>query len=407
MTATQLNGWGGWTLNNVPETAQTIWVSSDPQDADADGDGLNDKAERDFGTSPNAYNDSPHLTLTSDPFQTSPAGMEAAFLEPGDNITFEVSLVNDGPGPVDTTLVLCVPTYLDYESVDPMRGDRHPTAVYQGDDDCPDGYALTWRLAAGNTVQVWEAISTTVTASVLDMPSDSEQIRLYVLYDMGDGEEIIEDRLFSVLDNEVPEVSLSAPVDGELIGGGVSEYVVGGNASDGSSWVDRVDVQLPWAGTVTAEGENPWAYTWSLPADGIYDIDAVAYDALGHASATDQVQVMVDNSRPAVMLDLEDGATISGEGTTVISVTVTGTATDNLSGLDRVQISFDDKPWSEVWTSGSTYPLSAAWETVWELPNADSASGEHVLRIRALDQAGNESDILERTLIVDVLPPHQ
>ena len=61
--------------------------------------------------------------------------------------------------------------------------------------------------------------------------------------------------------------------------------MVGGNAGDETSWVDHVSLQLPGAGTVTAEGQNPWAYTWNLPADGVYDLTATAYDYLGHASA--------------------------------------------------------------------------------------------------------------------------
>jgi len=107
-------------------------------------------------------------------------------------------------------------------------------------------------------------------------------------------------------------------------------------------------LQLPGAGTVTAEGENPWAYTWSLPADGVHNLTATAYDYLGHASAPATVQVTVDNTVPGVTLDLADGAHVPAEVGGVITITLSGTASDNLSGLTRVQISLDGRPWREV-----------------------------------------------------------
>ncbi|MGD8626149.1 MAG: Ig-like domain-containing protein, partial [Anaerolineae bacterium] len=389
---------GGWLVDDLPETAQAYWVSSDPTQADADDDGLDDKAEKAYHTSPQAYNDAPRLELAGDPLAVSPDGDEAVYLEPGDSVTLDLSLDSVGPNPISATVTLCLPDFLTNLQGGQMSGDRTPPRQDAG---C-NGFQ--WDFSGANTLQTWERVSTTVTAVAANAPSARGEAVVSFPYPMGDETQDIESRVGVTLDNEDPAVSVSAPGDGELIGGGVSDYVVGGNAGDETSWVDHVSLQLPGAGTVTAEGENPWAYTWNLPADGVYDLIATAYDYLGHASGADTVQVTVDNTVPGTTLDLADGAYVTAQVSGVITIPLSGTASDNLSGLTRVQISLDGKPWREVWTS-QTYPLDATWSAEWRLPNADSASGEHLVMVRALDRAGNYSDVLERTIVVDVLPP--
>jgi len=95
-----------------------------------------------------------------------------------------------------------------------------------------------------------------------------------------------------------------ASADGALLGNGTTDYVIGGSARDESSWIDRVEIDLPaGAGTVTTDKNNPWAYTWHLPADGDYNITARAFDFVGH-TATDSVNVQVDNTPPTADTDL-------------------------------------------------------------------------------------------------------
>jgi len=67
-----------------------------------------------------------------------------------------------------------------------------------------------------------------------------------------------------------------------------------------------------------------------------------------------------------------------------------------------VQISTDNTLWREVWTGNGE--ASAHWQTSWEMP-AETAQGQHTVRVRGVDRAGNWGDILTRTIIVDVQAP--
>jgi hypothetical protein len=393
---------GGWEVS-LPGSVQTAWVFSNPLDADADADGLDDFTERANSTSPYAYNDAPRLTLDADPLAVNPNGAIGAYVEPGDTVVMTLTLDSVGPRPVTSDLTFCLPDFLTNVQGGEMRGDRTPPT--QPADSCDNGMA--WSFTGANTLQLWEVVSTTITATVaITLTTSVEDEAVATLpYQVNDEPEDITTRVPVVVDVDNPEVAIVAPAGGALLGGGINSYVIGGSASDPSSWVTRVDVALPIAGTVTAEGISPWAYTWNLPADGVYDLTATAYDYLGHASPPDTVNVTVDNTPPTTTLDLEDGDFVTGQSGAVITVTLTGDTSDNLSGVARVQISTDDRPWREVWTNvGQTF-LSANWSADWILPNEESAQGEHTVAVRSFDRAGNESDILQRTIIVDVVPP--
>jgi hypothetical protein len=212
-------------------------------------------------------------------------------------------------------------------------------------------------------------------------------------------------RVGVVADVDEPWVSFFSPVDGALIGGGVDYYVAGGAAGDDTTWIERVELELPaGVGKANAEGSGLWSYTWELPADGIYTLQARSFDQVGHASPAEAVQVTVDNTPPAVSLDWNESEFVSAVVGEAITLTLTGGATDNLSGLTRVQVSTDGRPWREVW-SGDESPSSVVWSTEWRIANQTSAQGDHIVAVRAWDLAGNQSEPMTRTLLVDVVPP--
>ncbi len=391
---------GGWEVS-LPGSVQTAWVFSNPLDADADADGLDDFTERANSTSPYAYNDAPLLTLDADPLAVNPNGAIGAYVEPGDTVVMTLTLDSVGPRPVTSTLTLCLPDFLTDLQGGDLRGDRNPPRQ-----PAPDCNGFQWSFDGEYTLQLWETVSTTVTTTVESglSASVSDEAVASLPYQVRDEPEDITTRVPVVVDVDNPEAAIVAPADGALLGGGISSYVIGGSANDATSWVTRVDLALPVVGTVTAEGISPWAYTWELPADDVYVLTATSYDHLGHASTPATVQVTVDNTAPEVDLDLADGGYLSGQSGKVITINLTGSASDNLSGLTRVQVSTDGRPWREVWAVGG-YPLAANWSTDWTLPDEESAQGKHTVSVRAFDQAGNESDTLERTIIVDVVPP--
>ena len=277
-------GWaGGWWVDDLPESDRAYWVYSNPLLADADDDGLSDKAERAYGTSPYAYNDAPRLEMQGDPLASSPSGDRAAYLEPGDPVTLTLTLDSTGPDPISATLTLCLPDFVTDLQGGQIQGDRTPPRETATGCDA-DQHGFQWDFTGPHTLHTWERVSTTVTAVAADAASARGQAVVSFPYPMGDETQEIEDRVAVALDNEPPTVRFSAPENGAMLGGGISDYVVGGNAGDATSWVDHVSVNLPGAGIVTAEGENPWAYTWELPADGVYDLTATAYRCNGLSS---------------------------------------------------------------------------------------------------------------------------
>ncbi|MEJ2746604.1 MAG: hypothetical protein P8183_01600, partial [Anaerolineae bacterium] len=392
---------GGWTVN-LPEYGGSALVLSSPTIADADQDDLNDYSEMNNNVSPYAYNDVPRLTSEVSPLFTPSGGDDGdVYAAPGDTAVITLTLESIGPKAITDTLELCLPTFVSNISGGDMQGHRQPATQTNGN-------CLSWAFNGGNTLQVWETVSTTVQATVNPAQAISvhDAITATLPYHLeGETRDITAVEEF-IADVDNPETNFMAPVDGELIGGGVSSYVIGGTANDDTSWVTAVQLTLP-GGPVTAEGTGTWAYTWDLPADGNYTLTAVATDVVSHTSPADSVTVMVDNTAPVSDLDLADGAVINGQGLSAnnaITITLTGTASDNLSGLTRLQMSLDGRPWREVW-AGVGNPLSIAWQTDWVLPNRTSSQGEHSVRLRAFDRAGNVADPLERTIIVDVVPP--
>jgi uncharacterized repeat protein (TIGR01451 family) len=394
----------GWVVN-LPGLFGTAHTFSDPLTSNRDLDGLDDFSERTYHTSPNAFNDAPRLSLQLEPQAISPSGEIAAFVQPGDPLTLTLNLDNVSPIAIAATLELCLPDFLTNLQGGSLSGNRSP--AIQSPASCTTG--LAWEFTGSNTLQIWDRVSTTLKANITPgTASTSAEILATLPYELNGLAEVITARARITVDSDLPQVEFTAPANGEIIGGGIDNYVIGGAAHDPTSWVTRVDLALPaGAGTVTATGVSPWAYSWELPPDGIYSLNATAYDYLAHASPADSVQVTVDNTPPDVSLDLADGTVVTGESGNagVISIQLNGTASDNLSGLLRVQISTDSRPWREVWSVGQDSILSASWSSDWLLPDEESAQGQHIVAVRAFDQAGNLSAALERTLIVDVVPP--
>ena len=390
---------GGWWIT-LPGRADPVWVLSDPGRSDADGDGLNDASEKLNGTSPYAYNDAPRLTLEASPLAMSPLGAEGVWLESGSSVVMTATLYNTLPQPISTTLTLCLPDFVTDVVSGTMTGARSPVPTPAA--DCS---GLAWSFADANALQRWEQVQVVVTGTLSSAASDRGEMVVRVPYiDLLGEEAALSTIVPIVVDREDPSVTVVSPAEGALLGRGTHAWVVGGAAGDDSSWVTHVDVDLPGAGTVTAEGTDAWATTWSIPGDGVYAITAHSFDYLGHVSTPSTVNLRVDNTPPQVSLTLAPGAILSGQGGQEIVVQLNGTATDNLSGLVRVQISLDGRPWREVWADAGT-PLLLDWSLDWRLPDADSAQGWHTVALRAFDLAGNIGDPVERSVLVDVLPP--
>lgn len=392
---------GGW-LVNVPG-GSSYWLFSTPLDADVDGDGLNDATEMGYGTSPYAVNAAPRLTLSSDHWATSPAGASGIYAIPGDTVTLSLALSNTSAQPITDSLSLCLPASLTNVQVGTMQGDESPAAASANG-------CYTWTFSGPQTLQVFESVNVEITAEATG--SGRSLIAASLPYVLSTNGEIITSLPLNV-DNDTPTVGFAAPYAGQIFGHGTYATVIGGRSSDDTSWVDHVEVTLPGQGTVTiSDVTSPWATTWNIPVEtnGLFTLSAQAFDAAGQSSAIETVTVLVDNYSPFSTLDLIDGQTIAATGDYNLEIPLSGSATDEdpaaavESGLERIQISLDGSPWRTVWEDNS-YPVAAAWNTLWTLPGGASAQGEHTVSIRAIDRAGNRSYVETKTITIDLLAP--
>lgn len=379
--------WSGGFTVTLPG-GRTVLVSSDPMLADGDRDNLTDGMERDNHLSPYARNGAPRLKLQPRPFSGELGGLAGFYATSGQAVTLTISLESRGPEAITTTLAACFPSAtLASLQGGQMQGDRQP-ATQTG--ACAGGVEYAWPFTGANKLQLYEAVSTTVRAVVPALAGSAESdITLRLPYQ----NKVLTATVHMVVDNDDPAVKLTAPADGALLRG--DSVVVRGTAGDPTSWVQTVAVN-PGGGPAQATGTRAWAWTWPLPEDGVYVLAAQAYDYFGHTSPISQVMVTVDNTPPEVTL-VNAGGYISGTNTTV---PLTGTVSDNRSGVARVQVSTDYRPWRTVEFSATT----GTWSYDWYVGGPD-AQGKHVVAVRAFDLAGNVSDTLDGSVIVDRVPP--
>lgn len=417
--ATELGGW----LVKLPGGPQ-VPVFSDPLRADADGDGLTDPTERGNQTSPFAPNSGPVLILTASPMPQQPAPAQGMFVLPGTAITLNLELLSVGKHPIRQPLELCLPSLLSDLAGGDLTGASAGVkkSVSLGCGGDPAAELWTWPFSASDTLALGDSTDTTITAvagaGATATLRASLSARLPYQDDLDrDGNSSIDDADLAALtpalaitvDADDPLVAISTPQDGAILGGGISTFVVGGTAGDAGSWVTEVGLSLPGGGSPAAEGISPWSYAWTLPADGVHTLSATAEDAVGHASAVASATVTVDNTAPtAAFTSPADGAFINDPSGQGALVTIAGGVTDNLTGVQRLQIQIDDRAWVPVALAGgspSDFPTSATWSYDWRLPGGDAAQGRHTVRVRAFDRAGNPSVLIERSFVVDVLPP--
>ncbi len=179
-------------------------------------------------------------------------------------------------------------------------------------------------------------------------------------------------------DGTPPSVQLN--LDGPLgahgwYTGGVQVHI---DAQDAASGVQTRYYRL-------ASGTWQEGNTVQLSQDGLFTVTAKADDLAGNVSAVISQSVAIDRAPPT--LALHYSASRQASGWFYEPVTVTVTATDNTSGLDKVIYAVDDMAWQK----GKTIVF-----------NQD---GKHTLRVRSIDMAGNYRDSGPIDVCLDSQPP--
>jgi Bacterial Ig domain/Photosynthesis system II assembly factor YCF48 len=217
-----------------------------------------------------------------------------------------------------------------------------------------------------------------------------------------DGKYALESRAVDGLGNiETPTAGNNITVDDTKPAGGIS-------INNGSSATNKTPVTLTLSAADSSGvtemracgdgdiGAVPWesfsaSKDWSLPpGDGEKTIYAQFMDAAGNISDTCSANIFLDTACPVVNITAPEPSSILCGS----NADIAGTAWDGGSGLDKVEISVDDGPWTEV--SGG-----ATWNFLWPLPSA----GNFTISARATDKAGNVSAINSIPISIDNISP--
>ena len=452
---------GGWTTT-LPGGLQ-VRVYSDPLSGDADDDALSDRNERALAISPNAFNKAPRLYLTAQPILVEPGSLPGVFVAPGQRVTYTLYL-STGYSPVTTTLSVCLPSLVTNQTLGTQYGNRTFTPQTGACNGTNKRYDFNF--AGTNTLQIGEYISTTVTGVASASATTSQRSTASASITVAG--QVLSDTLTFVLDadkpgqagagtnastdastnsapaadfapqsvqspdtpdnldasaaadslnsaealalvnaNPLPGILFSAPADGAILkrASGGTTYIVGGYANDATTWIDRVEIDTgTGGGYVAATDTSPWSYAWQLPADGNYTLSARALDAVNNISAITTTRVLVDGTAPTATLSVPGNGYVKPAANSTIQLS--GTASDNLAGLSLIQISINNGTWTTLLAVPETQQrLTANWTYTWTLPQSADASGTYVMKVRAIDRAGNESLPTTSKLVVDGLPP--
>jgi hypothetical protein len=410
---------GGW-LANLPGGI-AAQVCANPTAAASGADGIPDAIKLANHDSPFGLFFAPQVNLSVTPVAAQPGQPAATFVKPGDPVTVSLSLNNGGPTPITDPLTVCVPSSLSSVQASSLTGDVTLGGQSQPNGCGTDGKGtlLSWDFAGSNPLNPGGQVSASLTATAAALSQSNVQAMTASVSDGTRGWSGT-DKVAVDVDN--PLVTLTSPTTGAVINPHQSQtLVVGGNASDPTSWLAGVSVNVgngtfvpatlnpsTCAASTTPDGQPcyDWAQTWNIPGDGVYNLQAQATDLLGHQSTSPATSVVVDGTPPVVTLNGANGAFVK-PGPDGATVSLSGTATDPVvngasSGIATTQISLDGQPWRAVGVNGSG--SSVTWSYNWQLPSA-SAQGKHTVAVRAFDAAGNVSQTVQQSVVVDGLAP--
>ncbi len=224
-----------------------------------------------------------------------------------------------------------------------------------------------------------------------------------------------------LIDADWPTSTLTSLSHGQYISA-TGTLIIGGDAHDPTSSIDRVEVRVdndPWE---AATGHESWAYGWRVDryADGRHTLHTRAVDVVGHTETPGPgTDVILDSSPPQLDTDIVNftivTATLTAQNRWTVSLH--GTVSDPMAGsepgsgvrsvevlltdpdpLDAEVISGDG--WQEATLDGDTLRQAQgrAWAIDYVLPifNDDTEAvanptGDYVFITRATDEVGNRT----------------
>jgi subtilisin family serine protease len=161
---------------------------------------------------------------------------------------------------------------------------------------------------------------------------------------------------------------------------------------NGTAFATTTEVWLPASLTGTGASVG-WSFAWEPPtADSqAFTVRARAEDAGGNLSAVASRGFLIDNVAPTGTLSIQAGATATG--TRAVTLSLTGS---DGSGTPQVRVGNGTGPLTGPFTALTP-------ERSWML--ADGADGPRTVSMQLRDAAGNESEVIGDTIVLDRTPP--
>ncbi len=219
----------------------------------------------------------------------------------------------------------------------------------------------------------------------ISFSTEGRHIIVYRAIDKTDN--ISSEQIYSVIVDGTPPDGI-ASVDGPLFVNNGKIYISTKSAivlwaEDNLSGVDSIYVSLDDSGYI--------AYTepMVITQEGRHSATAYTVDNVGNKTAEFTVEGYVDSTPPVVRITPEDQfVVVDGINYTNRSNEYSLSANDGMSGVRDILVSLD----------GSEY-------VAYTSPFMVQKPGRHVLRVKAVDNLGNESDPQELSFFTDVTPP--
>lgn len=196
------------------------------------------------------------------------------------------------------------------------------------------------------------------------------------------------------IDTTPPTIELIYPIGGENISGILE---IKWNATDnianlnGTIWIQYSDDNGTTWNEIVYNINNTEEYNWitTIVSDGSYLIMVNATDYAGNTDSNESSSFIIDNTKPIINLERPRGylyifdrkiIPLLFDRTMIIgSITIEVNATDNLSGIDKVEFFIDE----ESKYNDTTSPYNWSWD--------ETAFFRHSIKVVAYDEAGNEA----------------
>ncbi|MBI1293407.1 hypothetical protein GC175_00430, partial [bacterium] len=380
----------GYTLNLG---GLTVFVTSNPLERDSDRDGLSDGVERRlngidpvrYPFHPGVFNDAPaRLYTTID---------DADRVFAVDQSTTVTTTVVNGTDAVDALLAVGAFT----STLPAELGGAAQTSNFTLLPTTRSDIVLTGQAVAANGTF---NINTALAADIVSVGGTQS----------GPADDLILDQPIPVtVDSDPP--NLPALTQGSFVQPGRT-VIIGGVATDPTSYVAQVAVSVNNGGFSPATGTDLWAFAVEIPSSGdVVPIRVRAVDAVDNANSAD-FNLTLDGVSPNLSVNLTPNAIrrVQRNALNQWTLQLSGNATDATAGIESVTVQIGNSANQVI------APANIAGDGAWSVTyafndiafNADpSPTGVYTLTVTARDNALPDGNAVTQVIpfIIDMTPP--